>query len=475
LKAWLEQAFGLDLRSLAVLRIGLALVLIYDLFCYLATARIFLSDQGILPRFELMLFGSHPFGFSLHLMGGWWVYQVVLILVQVALAVALLVGWRTRLVTFLSWLMLLGLHQRNPYLLFGGDVWLRANLFWAIFLPWGSRWSVDSWGRARGPERVLSLASAGLIVQACLVWGVAGFTKTDPSWTSDGTAIAYALQAKDVAGPWSEFFLYFPNLLAMLTYGVILLETVGVFLLFSPLKIGPLRTLMVVIFVAFHFGIYLGMGLHTFGFIGAFTATGLLPTWAWRRRPLRLISVRTDRWFHRYRPGRDWAPVTRPSSPWVRGALAVVLVNSLLLNVPYFVRDFRLPRASSALALALGLEQRWTLFAPAPPRQGTVLEVEGLDSQGQIVPLTDRGTRREGPFTMSAAFSIMRFRQFGLCLTTRPSNPSLARAYARYVSQQWGQERTRLKEVRIYLISQPILPRYEDSPPLRTLLYRFAF
>jgi hypothetical protein len=473
MRPWLEQAFGLDLRSLALLRIGLASVLIYDLLCSLVTARTFLSDQGLLPRFELMLFATHPLGFSVHLIGGWWVYQVVLILVQVLLAIALLLGWKTRLVTFLSWLLLLGLHQRNPYLLFGGDVWLRANLFWAICLPWGARWSIDSKGRARGEERVLSVASVGLVTQACLVWGMAGVLKSDPSWTQDGTAIAYALQAKDVAGPWSEYFLYFPNLLAVLTFGVILLETLGVILLFSPVKIGPLRTLMVAAFVIFHFGIYLGMGLHTFGFIGAFTAMGLLPSWAWQRRPLRSLAVKLDRRLHGPAP----ASVSRSCPGWAQGFLALVMLNSVVQNVPYLFPEVRPPWVSSALAMGLGLEQRWSLFAPGPPLQGRVLDLEGLTTSGQLVPLTDRGKRREGKFKMLQAFSIMRFRQFGLCLVARPSNPALARAYARYLCQEWNLDHPhdKLREVRIYLVSQPTLPRFEDSPPLRTLLYRFAY
>ena len=50
----LDEIFGFDLRSLAVFRIGLALVIIADLFIRFGDIKAHYSDYGILPRTALI-------------------------------------------------------------------------------------------------------------------------------------------------------------------------------------------------------------------------------------------------------------------------------------------------------------------------------------------------------------------------------------------------------------------------------------
>jgi hypothetical protein len=57
---------------------------------------------------------------------------------------------------FLSFLMLVSVHGRNPTLMQGGDHLMRAMLFWSIFLPLGARWSFDAAGREPGPNVIIS-------------------------------------------------------------------------------------------------------------------------------------------------------------------------------------------------------------------------------------------------------------------------------------------------------------------------------
>ena len=65
-------------------------------------------------------------------------------IVRVLLAVALLVGYRTRLATIGSWILLASIHVRLPVVINAGDTLLRVLLFWSIFLPLGAMWSVDA-------------------------------------------------------------------------------------------------------------------------------------------------------------------------------------------------------------------------------------------------------------------------------------------------------------------------------------------
>lgn len=64
--------------------------------------------------------------------------QAVLFGLAGSFAVALLVGYKTRLVSIMSWFLLMSLHNRNFLVLHGGDTLLRAALFWACFCPGGN-------------------------------------------------------------------------------------------------------------------------------------------------------------------------------------------------------------------------------------------------------------------------------------------------------------------------------------------------
>jgi hypothetical protein len=49
-RAWIDEAFGADLRSLAALRIVLALVVLADLAGRAANLTAHYTDDGVLPR-----------------------------------------------------------------------------------------------------------------------------------------------------------------------------------------------------------------------------------------------------------------------------------------------------------------------------------------------------------------------------------------------------------------------------------------
>jgi hypothetical protein len=136
------ELFGVDLRSLAALRVAMAILIIADLIRRSRDLVAHYTDFGVLPRTALIEDYSR-WRISLHLANGTWEFQALLFVIAGVLAAALLLGYRTRVVTVASWFMLASLHSRNPALLDGGDVLLRVMLFWAIFLPWGARWSVD--------------------------------------------------------------------------------------------------------------------------------------------------------------------------------------------------------------------------------------------------------------------------------------------------------------------------------------------
>ncbi len=71
-------------------------------------------------------------------------FAVSLLLLEALAALALALGWRTRLATLFCFVLEASLLNRNRMVLIGGDILLVCLLFWALFLPLGARWSVDA-------------------------------------------------------------------------------------------------------------------------------------------------------------------------------------------------------------------------------------------------------------------------------------------------------------------------------------------
>jgi hypothetical protein len=82
-------------------------------------------------------------------MNGMPFFQALLFGVAALAALGLLVGYRTRLMTIVVWVLLLSLHMRNPLVNGAESPMLRMLLFWGMLLPLGAYWSVD---RAKRPR-----------------------------------------------------------------------------------------------------------------------------------------------------------------------------------------------------------------------------------------------------------------------------------------------------------------------------------
>jgi hypothetical protein len=283
--ARIADASSLDLRSLAAMRVALALVVLGDLVLRARHLSAHYTDAGIVPRALAMAYYDTPWKFSLHFMSGERPFQAGLFLLAGALALMLLAGYRTRLATIGTWLLLVSLHNRNPAVLQGGDILLRLAFFWAMFLPWGRRCAVDALSPhpPAGSPRHASAGAAAYLLQIAFVYLFAGLVKLrDADW-SGGTAILEALRLEVYAKPMGLLLLKFPDALKALTYGVLGLELLVPILILSPVFIRQARAAAAFGLLAFHAGLFFTMELGPFPWVGIATAVGLLPGAFWDR------------------------------------------------------------------------------------------------------------------------------------------------------------------------------------------------
>jgi hypothetical protein len=304
----LGDIFGLDVRSLALLRIGLGVMMLWDIYIRYQDLQAHYTDEGILPRS-----GLTPTGLpiSIHILDGSAMYEAVLFYVAGLVALALLVGWQTRYVTALAWFLTISLHARNLMVLHGGDVVFRLLLFWAMFLPLGACYSVDSLSRPAPPKRVVSMGTAALILQLCILYWFAAVMKFDPVWRRDGYGVFMALTIGHFRTYIGDLIYQSRELMSFMTVMTLIQEGIVPFFLFVPWRTWVFRLLVVISFVLFHVGLALSMELGIFMPVCILGWLALLPTefWDWvaarLRRPARAARSHSGR-----RP-----PARRPATP----------------------------------------------------------------------------------------------------------------------------------------------------------------
>jgi uncharacterized membrane protein YphA (DoxX/SURF4 family) len=188
----------------------------------------------------------------------------ILFAVWVALTLAVLLGWHTRLMSVPLWLLTLSFHNRSRSPLNYGDNLLEVGLFLVMLSPCGRALSLDGRReRRRGTAPDPPLTPAWPVrlfqIQLCMLYLGTGLAKLlpdqewfDSSWW-DGTSMYYVLTDISLSR-WS--YAQFPVplwLTAVATYVAVWWEV-----LFTPLVLfGRTRPWALWFGIAFQFGIFL--------------------------------------------------------------------------------------------------------------------------------------------------------------------------------------------------------------------------
>jgi putative flippase GtrA len=394
-----------DLRSISLLRIAVAFILIIDLSIRISDLNLFYTDNGALPRTYLHAYYWNPDYFSFHTFSGSPFFEIVLFAVQFVVAAGLLVGFQTRICTILSWLLLLSLHNRNPLVLQGGDDLLRLMLFWGIFLPWNKRYSFDC--RRKKNQAVFfressftGIAVLGYILLIFSVYFFSALLKNSPEWRIDGTALYYAFSLDMIAYPTAKYLLHYPSFLKVATYAVAYLELIVPVLLLIPFRVNAIRLTTIVLFTLFHLliGITLFVGL--FPVIGIVTLIGLLPSSVINKLEESVNKIFTSR-KKGVRESVQHSAQTLSGPGFFRHVAFKSTADSFLLfmiiysimwnvtNLPFF--HYKLNPWLKRPAYALRFDQNWGMFAPTVFKDDGWFVFEGITSSKNAIDIRQKG------------------------------------------------------------------------------------
>jgi hypothetical protein len=311
----LRRTFELDFRSLSLFRVCISVVILVDVWQRLGDLDAFyVGDGGALGSERFVPPSNH---LCLHCVSGSYVAQLCLFALQIVAALALLVGYRTRAATLVSFLLVTSLHTYFPVVLNGGDDVLRLFLFWSLFLPLDGAFAVDDGLRRERRERrrfadalehrdaddandkhaaaaqrraassksradfsVSSFASCGFVLNLMLVYLIAAATKTGDDWLN-GTAVFNALYMIDYATPFAVALRQQVTLMRLLSPLALLVEVVAPLCYVVPFRFEAMRLLGIVLLVGLHVSFLLTLRVGIFPLACIACHLALLPSSFW--------------------------------------------------------------------------------------------------------------------------------------------------------------------------------------------------
>ncbi|MDN5742289.1 MAG: HTTM domain-containing protein, partial [Yaniella sp.] len=242
---------------------------------------------------------------------GLFTFQYLLLM---AVAVAVTVGWRTRLTTALLAVGLPALVERTNLLGDQGDNIIRIGLILMVFMTTNAHWSLDSRRRARGLEREVKtvgkrlwfglpvlpswltslLHNAALIALACqlfILYTASALFKVQGDLWQEGTALYYPLALHEYAvfPGLNELMYANATFLTLATYFSVYIQ-----LFFAVGLIHPFtRRIALIGMILMHGGIAVLMGLPWFSIaMLAFDAIFVSSrTWRWLEANIRAFRV----------------------------------------------------------------------------------------------------------------------------------------------------------------------------------------
>jgi hypothetical protein len=396
-------------------------VIVIDCCLRLRFAEEFYASTGVAPR-QLFLNAfvslSVP---SLHLANDAYLYQVTLLLLQIGLGFCLALGYRTRLVTALSWYLLVSLQARNPVILNSGDSLLAALMFWAMFLPWNRVWSMDARDLPSNvATSVCSAATVGVTMQMVCMYLFAALHKTHPYWTEQGTAIYLSLSLGHHATGAAALLLPYESALRTLTRMVVLTELLLAFAIFAPWPRVRTGFLMLAAVMHLTFGFFLEIGIFRYSPLIGLLA--LLPLG--RLRGDNTTSFEMAPWY--------------TAVPLLGACLLTWAVNLESLGKG---REVFLPPPLLALAPAVIGPQHWAVFAgPGLELSGWfAVEIETAETKAYHA-LTGEEIGTKKPVLVSATYPDDRWRKFMMNLAGMPAGDPFRQNFADWCLRRWNIE-----------------------------------
>jgi HTTM domain len=448
----------IDLRSLALFRIGVAVTVLIDLASRVRDLDALYGARGVLPpEMARVLWDLRVTVSPFTWVAAWpsLLWTGVALLAIAALCLAL--GVTPRLAAAVAWGLLAALQDRNMGLVMGGDRFLLLLLMSCILLPTGARLSLRP--APLGATRIRSWAGAGLLLQVMLVYVVTGLKKTGSDWF-DGTALWYALSDYEYVTAAGHWLRSQPVLIVPLSFAVKWVEIFGPLLVLSPWRNGTARLTAIGLFWTLHLGLQACQAIGVFQLVGLAAWLAFLPSAIWDRRATREPA------------GRE-APIhaeqgVQPAR-WSE-RLALVPIAYLIIVLGYVVTGVLVhgtpsptPAPIERIARPLHLQQGWAMFSSVPHEQVWILAPGWLADGSEIEVLRRAPVDWSRPWDLQSAQRGFRWTLYlGNVIKKALNDPTLQMTHPvllEYLCREWNarnEREHRLERVTLVAVTEVI-------------------
>lgn len=368
-KSYLENNFYLDVRSMALFRALIGMILLSDLCFRFSIVEQFYLSSGIIPQY-LDVFNLRTFSIF-HFFDSSFSIKAVISL-QVLASIFLIIGFKTRFFAGLSYLFLLFLHRKNMTILNGGDDLLLCILLLMVVLPIHTKHFVDALSRKEQENnQYFDYSTLLFFVQILIVYLTTTAYKDSREWYIDFTAIEVAFQLDQFVTSIGRVFNPYPSFLKILTIGSIMIEGVLPLIFLIPRLKSYVRDIVVTIFITFHLGIELTLDIGHFSYISIAMWTALYTDnfWCLIERKFKIKQL------FRFNSKERNKKLIKNNR--VTQIISVYFIFHLIITAVYPLMYQRLypeiPKNGLGtiyeISEALGIEQEWKMFSPAPTRE----------------------------------------------------------------------------------------------------------
>ncbi len=190
------------------------------------------SDNGFIPNAAIAMFRDYRFSLLDYVSTTTmvWVAYIILLIATFFLTI----GYKTRLASIVTFLMLLSFHERDWLILTSGDSLLRIMAFFLMITNSGAAYSIDALLRKlKGKGEILISKWNRLIIkyQVSLFYFFAAYSKLPGDQWVTGIAVYTALMNPNFARFPMDWLSQFPILISLMTLGTLFIELQVPFLL----------------------------------------------------------------------------------------------------------------------------------------------------------------------------------------------------------------------------------------------------
>ena len=466
----IKRAYELDFRSIAIFRISLALILLYDLlltrFPYY---ELFHTELGVAPRFILFQTFKNLKTHSIDILSGSNLSFFIIGFLFFISILSLLVGYKSKISSFICFFFLVSFHENNPLIINSGDILLKLFLFYSCFLPLSGAYSIDYAISKNPPPAKLQffhISSIAIIFQLIIIYLSTFYLKNHPIWL-EGKAVYYALNIDEMRKPFGELLLESPHLMKSISF-----ITFWGFEFFIPLvtflafyKTYTIRIISITLMCFFHLGLHFSMLLGTFPFVCISGWILLLPPTFWDYLykkisvnkskktiinniyiSLSKIKVKINFTIRKifFQSSSDLLriPLKKFSLLFLVYIVTFIIFNRNIYDIEKTYLPFNLDNIGKVLKI----NQIWPMFAPHPHDFSTLIIFIGELKNGEKIDIF-RSIKKQMPKWQYKEFPSFRHRKLMENLLYHPAYSKHLDQFKHYLCYWWNNKTSKDKKI----------------------------